>query len=129
MMPNRPIDREQIETQARAKTYWGDSREDVLKYCMMQGLNAVEATELVNGLFAERAKEIRGAGIKKIFLGIPLMIVPVATWIFMVTVVHLIFIKALALTIMVGLYGFYCLVQGIIMTVAPKSEPGNVGDK
>jgi hypothetical protein len=129
MIPTRPIDREQVETEARAKTFWGDSREEVLKFVMMQGFSAVEATELVNTLFQERAEEIRAAGIKKICLGIVLMAVPVATWILFVTVIHIIFIKVLALTIMAGLYGTYCLLKGLIMFFSPKSEPGDVGDK
>jgi len=123
------MDRDQVEIEARAKTFWGDSREEVVKFIMMQGLNAAEATELATGLFAERTTAIRNAGIKKILMGIPLIAFPIVTWIVMVAVVHLLFVKIWALTCMAGLYGLYCLLKGLIMFFSPGSEPGDVSDK
>jgi hypothetical protein len=128
MIPTRPIDREKAETEARAKAFWGDSREDVLKFLMMNGINAAEATTLVEGIFQERAEEIRRIGLRKIFIGIALMAVPVVAW-FVFMSLHFLPMKLFAVTVMVGLYGTYLLLKGTIMFVSPKSEPGDVGDK
>src|SRR5580765_5383996 len=123
MMPTRPIDREKAETEARAKCTWGDSREEVLKCLLMHGISAAEATELADEMFQERAAAIRGVGLRKIFIGIPLMIVPFAAWFFFLSM-RVIPMKLFAITIMVGLYGIYSLMRGIIMFVSPNTEPG-----
>jgi hypothetical protein len=129
MLPIRPIDRDQLEIEARAKTFWGDSREEVVKYIMMQGVAAAEATELAAGLFAERAQIIRAAGMKKIIIGIPLMILPVASWFFCLIEFRFVPIKLWALTLIAGIYGMYCLFKGLIMFFSPNSEPGDCSEK
>jgi hypothetical protein len=128
MMPTRQINRDQVTAEARAKTIWGDSREEVLKFLMIQGFSAAEATELADEMFQERAATIRGIGVKKMFIGVPLMAVPVASWFFFLSL-RVIPMKLFAITIMIGLYGMYCLLKGVIMFVSPKSEPGDIGDK
>jgi hypothetical protein len=64
MLPIHPINREQVEAEARAKVVWGDAREEVLKYLMIQGVSAAEATDLTDEMFQERAASIRGIGLK-----------------------------------------------------------------
>lgn len=128
MLPVTPIDRDKVETEARAKTYWGDSREEVTKFLMMNRFSAAEATEIAAEMFAERAATIRGAGLKKIVMGSLMVLFPIASWIFFIAVIHLIFIKIWALTLMVGLYGMYCLIKGLIMFFSPGSEPGDVSE-
>jgi len=123
------MDRDQVEVEARAKTHWGDSREEVVKFIMMQGISAAEAMEMADVLFAERTAAIRSAGMKKILMGVPMIAFPIVAWIFMIAVVHLLFVKIWALTLMVGLYGMYCLLKGLIMFFSPGSEPGDVSDK
>ena len=128
MLPVTPIDRDKVETEARAKTYWGDSREEVTKFLMMNRFSAAEATEIAAEMFAERAATIRGAGLKKIVMGSLMVLFPIVSWIFFIAVIHLIFIKIWALTLMVGLYGMYCLIKGLIMFLSPGSEPGDVSE-
>ena len=99
-----------------------------MKYLMMQGISATEATEIADELFSERAATIRGGGVKKIVMGIGMILLPIVTWIFFVAVIHLIFIKIWAITLMVGLYGMYCLIKGVIMFFSPGSEPGDVSE-
>ena len=129
MLPIRPVDRHQVECEARAKTLWGDSREEVVKYLMMQGINATEATELADGLFSERSGIIRGAGLKKIVFGVPMMAFPVIAWIFFVVELRFVPVKLWALTLMVGIYGMYWFFKGLIMFFSPGSEPGDVSEK
>jgi len=128
MLPVTAIDRDKVETEARAKTYWGDSREEVTKFLMMNRFSAAEATEIAAEMFAERAATIRGAGLKKIVMGSLMVLFPIVSWIFFIAVIHLIFIKIWALTLMVGLYGMYCLIKGLIMFFSPGSEPGDVSE-
>jgi hypothetical protein len=128
MLPIRPIDRTQVIAEARAKVTWGDSREEVLKYLMIQGLSAAEATELAGEMFQERAAAIRVIGIKKIFMGVPLIAVPIAAWFYFLSL-RIIPAKLFGLTLMVGLYGMWLFIQGLVMFMSPKSEPGDVGAK
>ena len=128
MMPIRPLDPQQVEIEARAKCFWGDSREEVIKYLMMQGIGAEEARAVAASMFQERAQTIRGMGLKKICIGVPLMIVPVVAW-FSFLSMKFIPVKIFALAIMVGLYGAWLLMKGCFMFFSPHSEPGDVADK
>lgn len=128
MLPIHPINREQVEAEARAKVVWGDAREEVLKYLMIQGLSAPEATALADEMYQERAASIRAIGLKKFIMGIPLMAVPVAAWFYFLSI-RVMSAKLLGLAMVIGLYGAYLFLKGMIMFVSPKSEPGDVGDK
>ena len=126
--PPRRIDCDSVETEARAKILWGESREEVIAFMVVQGIDRVEATEFVDELLNERAQEIRGAGLRKIFIGIPLICLPFGAWIYFMAV-GLIYLWPLALAIMAGLYGIWSLITGIIMFVSPKKESGDVVEK
>jgi hypothetical protein len=121
------VDHATAEIEARAKISWGDSRDDVISYLMLQGFSAPEAKELVAVLFKERLAALRVKGIRKILIGFGAMCVPVIAW---GTMAHLgiIFMKALALAVMVGLWGCWEVLNGIIMLVAPKMESGEIGE-
>ena len=107
---------------------WGDSKEEVTKYLMMQGFTVIEATELVESIFRERAAAVRAKGIRKIFTGVGLICVPIIALIIFLCI-GVIPIRTFALTVMVGLYGVWLLINGILMAVAPKSEKGSITDK
>ncbi len=119
------IDRVQAEHEARAKVLWGDSPEDVVKFLMIQGLGYEEASALVQPMFHERAKTIRTNGIRKIVIGSLMACVPIVAF-FIFNSIGVIPLKIFAVTVMVGLWGAYMVLKGIIMMVAPKSEPGDV---
>lgn len=126
--PVRQVDYVQVGHETRARIMWGDSREDAIKFAMLQGLSATEARELVEPMFAERAATIRRNGFGKIIGGCLLVCVPIASYLFFQ---HLgvIPLKIFAVTVMVGLYGAYMVVQGTFMTIAPKMEPGDVAEQ
>ena len=121
-------DRTQAEHEARAKISWGDEPNEVVKFLMIQGFNYEEANATVNGLFAERAKAIRRNGVKKIFLGAGLVCVPVVMLIICLAVGY-IPLKLFGAAVVVGLWGAWMVLKGIIMMVAPKSEPGDVAEQ
>jgi hypothetical protein len=120
------IDRNQATIEARAKIMWGDAAEDVVKFLMIQGISHSDATEMVEEMFAERAATVRQTGIRKIFVGSGLVTVPIiAAIIFLM--IGFFPIKLFGFTVLVGIYGAWMVFKGILMTIAPRSEPGEVG--
>jgi hypothetical protein len=94
----------------------------------MQGFSREEASGQVNELFRERAATVRANGIRKILTGIGLIAVPIVTLIIFM-IMRVILVRIFALTVAVGLWGFWTLVNGIIMLLAPKSERGDLADQ
>ncbi len=128
MMRGLQANRTQAEHEARAKIMWGDPPEEVVKYLRLQGLSAEEASELIQPLLIERAVTVRANGVRNIVIGSLMACVPVIAFIIFMSMKY-IPMKLFALTVMVGLYGVYKLFNGIFMFVAPKSEPGDVGEQ
>ena len=121
--------REKIETAARAKTFWGDSREDVLKHLVAGGIGEAEANELLESMFQERDATIRGMGLKKIYVGLSLIAVAIAAWFFFIGVLHVLPVKLFFLPATAGVYGAYSVIKGSIMCMAPSSETGDIAEK
>lgn len=122
------VDRKQAEHEARAKAMWGDSQDEVVKYLMMQGFSHLEALGIVKTIFQERAAAVRANGIRKIFVGSGLICVPIVALIIFLHI-GIIPMKIFGLTLMVGFYGVWLVINGILMAVAPKSEQGDVADQ
>ena len=122
------VSREQAEAEARAKVSWGDAEEDVIKYLMLQRFTVPEARELVGQMFKERMATVRATGVRKIITGSGLMCVPVIGLLFFL---HLGIIpaKLMAILVMVGLYGVWLLINGLIALIAPKMESGDVAEQ
>jgi hypothetical protein len=127
-LSSRPIEREIVETEARAKIFWGDAREEVIAFMAVKGISRPEAAEFVDEVLKERAQTIRGVGLRKILVGIPLICVPFVAWICFMAM-QIIFVKIFALTVMAGLYGIWSLLIGLKMFLSPKSESGDLADK
>ena len=117
-----------MEDQARAKIFWGDAPNDVVKYLMMEGYNYDEASKHVAGLSKERAAATRANGIRKIVMGVPMMFVPLIAWIIFARV-GFFPVKLFALAVMVGVYGGWLTLNGTLMLIAPKIESGDVADQ
>jgi uncharacterized membrane protein YfcA len=106
---------------------WGDPPQAVLSFIMMQGIGRAEAQEIVDELVDERAKTVRATGFRKIFTGIGCILVPIVTLVgfLMIGVIQT---QILAVTIMVGVYGIWLLLNGIIKVVAPRFEKGDASE-
>jgi len=118
----------QVEHEARAKVFWGDSPDEVIKFMMMNGIPIDEARRMSEVMFRERAATIRKNGMGKMITSVPLMCVPLVA----LVVFHqigMVSIKLLGIAFLIGLYGAWLLLKGTIMFVSPKSEPGDVADK
>jgi len=121
-------DRTQAKFEARAKISWGDSPQSVLGYLMTQGFSRQEASELVNELAAERALEMRGKGIKNIFLGSGLVLLPIVSFV-VFWIIGAIPLKIFGLMVAGGFYGIWLIIRGTHMLIVPKSEGGDVAEK
>lgn len=120
-------ERSQVDHEAKAKIFWGDEPDSVVKFIMMHGVPYQEASEVVAGFVAERAAITRVSGIRKIVIGCCLVAVPIiAALVFMS--IGFFPVKIFGLTVAVGLYGGYLLLTGIMMLVAPKIETGDVSE-
>ena len=122
------VDRTQAEHEARAKISWGDAPAGVISYLRMQGFSHEEASSLVGTVFQERAATIRADGIRKSVVGIALICVPVVALLVFLKVGY-IPLQPFAVTLMIGTYGAWMLLKGVIMFLAPKSEPGDVAEQ
>jgi hypothetical protein len=121
------VNRETAEIEARAEISWGDEQEDVIKYLMLQGFSVPEAKELVDDLYKERLAALRIKGIGKIIAGSGMICVPVIA-ILVCMPIRFYPVKLLGIAVMVGLYGFWQLINGMIILVAPKMESGDVAE-
>lgn len=133
--PGRPMgrlagqmDETQARAEARAKILWGDDPDEVSKFLRIQGLPANEAKAFVDALVAERTATIRSNGVKKIIKGIALVCVPIAAGLFFLAIGYFP-LKIFAVTVLVGLYGLWELLKGLMMFIAPKGEPGDVSEQ
>lgn len=122
------MDPEKARAEARAKMHWGDSPDMVTGYLRMQGFSKEDASTMVRELVKERVSAVRGIGVRKILTGIALMMVPIITLIVFLCV-GVILLKVMAVAIMVALWGVWRLINGIIMFLAPKSQPGDLADQ
>ena len=129
--PPRPLPgqlgRAQAKVEARAKISWGDPPIQVLAYLRSQGYGKEESSAIVEELVRERVATIRGKGITSLISGALLTGVSVG--------IFLIFRnggwvspRTLGITILLGFYGIYLLVNGALKLMAPKSTPGDVED-
>lgn len=121
-------ERSQVDHEARAKIFWGDEPDTVVKFMMLHNVGYPEASEVVAGFVSERAAVTRLNGIRKIGIGTALAAVPVVAF-FIFTSIGFFPIKIFGLTVAVGLYGGYLLLSGTMMLVAPKIESGDVADQ
>jgi hypothetical protein len=116
----------QVAHEARAKIFWGDPPQEVLKFLMINNVPRAEATEIIRELTHERMVQMRKNGLVKIFSGILMICVPIGGWFGNMAVIS---IKLFAIMIMLGLWGFYRLIKGTLMVVAPKMQQGDVSEQ
>ena len=114
--------------EARSKIMWGDDRNAVTAFLRGNGFSAEEAKNTIDELINERAQTVRAEGVAKTIRGGALMCAPVLG---LIGFLKLPFfpIYVLGASMAIGSYGFYLLIKGIFMMVAPKAEGGDVADQ
>jgi hypothetical protein len=116
----------QVAHEARAKIFWGDPPQEVLKFLMINNVPRAEAMEIIRELTHERTVQMRKNGLIKIFSGILMICVPIGGWFGGVVVIS---IKLFAFMIMLGLWGAYRFIKGMLMVIAPKMQQGDVSEQ
>jgi hypothetical protein len=118
----------QVAHEARAKIFWGDPPQEVLKFLLINNVPRGEAMEIIRELTHERTVQMRKNGLIKIFSGILMVCVPVAGWFGGMAITSR-RLKFLAFMIMLGLWGAYRFLKGMLMVVAPKAQQGDVSEQ
>ena len=126
-IPGREIDHAKVMNEARAKLFWGDRPEEVVKFVMMQGIEYEEASIMVRGIYKERLATLRGIGIRKIIFGILLLCVPIVALLGCLRLGY-IPLKPMAIAIMIGLWGCWLILKGTLLLVAPKLGSEDIAD-
>jgi hypothetical protein len=119
---------EQAQHEARAKVFWGDAPEDVIKFLQMQGIVYDDACVMVDAMFVERERAIRARGVRKICLGVAMMLVPVIVYLILANIGYVDF-KLLGMAVVVGIGGAWFCLKGTFMLVSPQTEVGDVSDQ
>ena len=119
--------RDRVETEARAKIFWGDSTESVIAYLQSQGINQQEAQTIMDSVLAEREEFVRAEGKKRIIVGALLILVPIIAYVVFATI-GVFPLKLFGLTVVVGLYGGWKIVKGTINVLSPGSDRSDLSD-
>jgi len=119
------IDFTKAVNEAKAKVFWGDTKQQAIIPLIGAGMDYKEASRIIDGMMKDRAATIRVNGIWKIIAGCGLIAVPIIALLIFLAI-HFIPIKIFAMTVMVGLYGVYMVIKGTFMMIAPKAEAGDV---
>jgi hypothetical protein len=126
--PEQQLDHTRAINEARSKIFWGDTRQEAIVSLVGHGISTKEAGMLVDGMLRQRAIAIRANGIRKIFVGIGLIFVPIVSLVIFL-LIKFIPIKLFAITVMIGAWGAWMVIKGTFMTVAPRAEPGDVANQ
>jgi hypothetical protein len=117
--------RAQAKLEAKARIMWGDPPMQVLAYLRSQGYGKEESSVLVDELVQERAATLRGKGIINIIGGSILICLPVGAIVVLRNEGY-INSKLVGIMFLLGVYGIYLVVKGVLMLMAPKSISGDV---
>lgn len=115
----RPIP-EPLITDARAKIVWGEPVPAVMEFLQKKGVGRTEAQALLAELVSERSREIRRIGLRKLWTGLPLILLPLA-YDFFIRVTGHGRAKLYAVFFVAGAYGLFRAIDGLIMVLRPKS--------
>src|ERR1017187_4506156 len=126
---------EQAITEARARIIWGEPSSSVRSFMVSNGISDIVADTKIREFIAERSDEIRRLGIRSIIIGVTLMVASggvVACWMAVYgtrIVVEWQFTRAaFTILVLIGLFGVWKLLRGVIYFVAPQSEHKSIPD-
>ncbi|MCJ8330554.1 MAG: hypothetical protein HRT89_19690 [Lentisphaeria bacterium] len=121
------MDEEQIIEEARGMIIWGDREDDVRDFLQSKNIGSMQINELLKEFKSDRHNEIRRVGVKNIVIGVLLASVPVITLIIFLFM-GLIYIKIMVIAIVIGVYGLYKILDGLMKTLNPSSTKGSLTD-
>jgi hypothetical protein len=128
--PKEPTEPTTILSEARAKIIWGEPPSSVRDYLVSHGLSSLEAKAKIKEFNVERNATIRKVGLKSTIVGATLVLVtggicyvrfknPMFGW-------DRYTYRSIVTIVLVGLYGCWKFVNGIIYLVRPQSEDQSI---
>ncbi len=123
------VTREQVEREARARIFWGEDPELVVRYLLVNRFSAEDAEQFVDVVFRERMASVRKLGVRKILIGVPMIAVPVAAWLLLGWMLRsLMVMTILGVAGAFGLWGAWKVFEGVFMLIFPENEKGDLAD-
>jgi hypothetical protein len=121
---------EQAKIEARAKVIWGESPKKVIFFLRTKGVSMEEAIQITDEAFAERKAEVRAKGVQQFLIGVALLFLPVGGYFIYAAIGGLSILGMLifGLAAAAGLYGLYCIVNGLWALFVPKEEEEESSD-
>ena len=119
-----------IMTDARARIIWGESPKSVRDFLVANGVSVDAAETKVLEFKLERNRELRRIGLRNVLIGAGLSIAAsIALYLsFQVVSASSGTVRALAVVLLGGLYGFWKLIKGIVYLLRPQSEHKSIPD-
>ncbi len=121
---------ESIAVEARAKIIWGEAPAKVLAFLQTKGIGDKSAFALIAEINAERRREIRRRGFKKICLGVFFASLPVVIYYFKTSrgAESGLGSKGFAAAIVLGFFGLASLTTGLGMFLRPGTTTGDLSN-
>ena len=126
---------DQAITEARARIIWGEASSSVRGFLVSNGIPDDDADTKIREFIAERSAEIRRLGIRSILIGVTLVVASgglVAYWVAAYGASILVgwqFTRAaFTILVLIGLYGVWKLLRGVVYLVTPQSEHKSIPD-
>src|SRR5262245_15184762 len=115
------------EIEARSRIMWGDAPESVLAFLREHGFGDQEALAILARFQQERARGIRESAIKRILIGVLLVLAPIGTYAWCV-ISGVINTKLVGVSAFVGLVGLWRIVDGTWMLLRPSAATGDMAN-
>jgi hypothetical protein len=126
--PSTIVSPEEFQAEAEERTLWGDPPEKVLRFLLAQDVECGEALKMVDRAQQKRNAFIRSIGIRHVIIGVLLIAVPCATYAISCWL-GAIPLKIFGATVLVGVIGFWKLIDGAWMILLPQKEKGEISSK
>jgi hypothetical protein len=126
---------EQAISEARAKIIWGEPCSSVRGFLVSNGIPSDTADTKIRQFVAERSAEIRRLGMRSIFIGATLLVASSGLVVYWAAAYGASILTgwqftraALTILVLIGLFGVWKLLRGVIYLVAPQSEHKSITD-
>jgi hypothetical protein len=122
----RPLKRDALIRDARAKVTWGESHEAVFRYLQAHGLGDMEAEDVLAELFGERAAQIRGDGFKRLAMGMVFLLCAAAGYFLHRegAISH----RPFSATLVLGAWGVWKFAHGFWTVLGARKQGGEISN-
>jgi hypothetical protein len=121
---------DKIMTDARARIIWGESPHSVRDFLVSSGVSVDAADSKVLEFQLERNRELRRIGLRNVLIGgVLAAAASIALYLsFPIASATSGIVRALAVVLLAGLYGWWKLIKGIVYLLRPQSEHKSIPD-